>query len=784
VANDIEVSVGFEDVQTLRRELVGISKDAKSSASVFEREYNKVERTLKATAKASQSYYSSLLNLEKASKSASASASVFEKALNRDAVATKNLAIEKDRLAKAYVPLYAQSKLYEAELEKLNRAQALGVISDKQRQASLAQLDAAFANGTGVFSNYTQQVKSGANRAGVAMQQFGYQAGDFLVQVQSGTNAFVAFGQQATQMVGFLPMMVSGGAAATVTMFGLSASVAAITLGLSIVIPLVTAAAAFLMRSGDAAKKASGSLDSYADAMKGLAEETANAQSKVDQFYLKTTSSAVAKAKSEIKDLKVQAAQAKKEAEDAAKLLASGVGGTGNIGIAIFAGSLDYQARAAQKKLDAINDELAARYRILRVQEGIAAAEDAAALQNMIKLDRLTRLRELALVPLQNAIALEKQQGDKVEELYGKTVKFGAELLGISNTQLVDIETKANSIGASFSKWASGIAAAVVEMSNLNNALFVYNKKGELNKNMTGRGLPVGFGSGIVGGMTSSPRPSQRPMDLGVPDTKKGSSAVVGKIDTQEEYLAKLVREYDMKKKSLGMTDQQIKRNEFIFTLDEKIATMKSKVSDTEIEALRQQSIAAFDLYQAAEKQAAIMTNVTGSLETMFMSFVDGTKSIGDAFKGMLSDIILAIYRQQVAETAARGIGSFLSGMFTGLASANGNVFSGGSHVNAYADGGVVGGPTYFPMSGGKTGLMGEAGPEAIMPLKRGANGKLGVQVDGSAGGNITVVQHNSFGAGVSRAEIQAMMPKIVETTKAAVLDAKKRGGSYGSAFA
>jgi len=271
------------------------------------------------------------------------------------------------------------------------------------------------------------------------------------------------------------------------------------------------------------------------------------------------------------------------------------------------------------------------------------------------------------------------------------------------------------------------------------------------------------------------------PDDWNNKPTNTSTGVVAGKIDTQEEYLAKLSREYAMKKKSLGMTDQQIKRNEFIFTLDEKIATMKSKVSNTEIEALRQQSIAAYDLYQTAEKQAAIMDNVTSSLETMFMSFVDGTKSVGDAFKGMLRDIILQIYRQQVAETAARGISGFISGL---LKSANGNVFSGGSHVNAYADGVVVGGPTYFPMSGGKTGLMGEAGPEAIMPLKRGANGKLGVQVDGSAGGNITVVQHNSFGAGVSRAEIQAMMPKIVETTKAAVLDAKKRGGSYGSAFA
>jgi len=777
VANDIEVSVGFEDVQTLRRELVGISKDAKSSASVFEREYNKVERTLKATAKASQSYYSSLLNLEKASKSASASASVFEKALNRDAVATKNLAIEKDRLAKAYVPLYAQSKLYEAELEKLNRAQALGVISDKQRQASLEQLNTSFAKGTGVFSKYSQEISRRTSSMGVVMQQTGYQVGDFLVQVQSGTNPMVAFGQQATQLVGVLPLMTGLFGLSTTALIGLSA-------GLGIAIPLVTAIAAYFLRSGDAAKKASGSLDSYAEAMKGLAEETANAQSKVDQFYLKTTSSAVAKAKREIEDLKVQAAQAKKEAEDAAKLLASSTSGEQAFGLAFYAGSLEADKKVAQDKLDAINKELAARYQILRVQEGISAAEDAAATQNMIKLGRLTRLRELALVPLQNAIALEKQQGDKVEELYGKVVRVGSELLNISRVQLVDVftsaDTGANKLLGTLSKMLAkmnSMAQFGQNYANMGGGRYV--NKNELFANMGGRGGTTGA-NGAVAGVVDSKNYSL-PDNWKNKPTKTPTGVVAGKIDTQEEYLAKLVREYDMKKKSLGMTDQQIKRNEFIFTLDEKIATMKTKTSEQDIQTERTKAIASYDSWQAAEKQAAVMTSVTSSLETMFMSFVDGTKSVGDAFKGMLRDIILQIYRQQVAETAARGIGSFISGL---LKSANGNVFSGGSHVNAYADGGVVGGPTYFPMSGGKTGLMGEAGPEAIMPLKRGANGKLGVQVDGSSGGNITVVQHNSFGAGVSRAEIQAMMPKIVETTKAAVLDAKKRGGSYGSAFA
>ena len=49
--------------------------------------------------------------------------------------------------------------------------------------------------------------------------------------------------------------------------------------------------------------------------------------------------------------------------------------------------------------------------------------------------------------------------------------------------------------------------------------------------------------------------------------------------------------------------------------------------------------------------------------------------------------------------------------------------------------------PVTFPMRGG-TGLMGEAGPEAIMPLARGPDGKLGVR--GGGGGSVSVVMNIS----------------------------------------
>lgn len=72
---------------------------------------------------------------------------------------------------------------------------------------------------------------------------------------------------------------------------------------------------------------------------------------------------------------------------------------------------------------------------------------------------------------------------------------------------------------------------------------------------------------------------------------------------------------------------------------------------------------------------------------------------------------------------------------------AKGGVVSGGKLV-PMASGSVVYGTTYFPMADGKTGVMGEAGPEAVMPLTRTSDGALGVKVDGAAGGttNITNV--------------------------------------------
>ncbi|MCK0196344.1 phage tail tape measure protein [Ancylobacter sp. 6x-1] len=116
-------------------------------------------------------------------------------------------------------------------------------------------------------------------------------------------------------------------------------------------------------------------------------------------------------------------------------------------------------------------------------------------------------------------------------------------------------------------------------------------------------------------------------------------------------------------------------------------------------------------------------------------------KDAGEVFTALaqkISSLALDIALKPVEQ----GVASLLQGLLGGASGfATGGVFPQGlnGRVTPFASGGVVAAPTYFPMSGG-LGLMGERGAEAILPLRRGADGKLGVAAGGTGRGmNVTV---------------------------------------------
>ncbi|MFC6687784.1 phage tail tape measure protein [Jhaorihella thermophila] len=145
---------------------------------------------------------------------------------------------------------------------------------------------------------------------------------------------------------------------------------------------------------------------------------------------------------------------------------------------------------------------------------------------------------------------------------------------------------------------------------------------------------------------------------------------------------------------------------------------------------------------------------------------LDGAK-LSDALESVARSMSQTVYSAAV-QPVMDHVGGWLAGGVSKLVSgllpfADGGSFAQG-RVMPFANGGVVSGPVAFPMRGG-LGLMGEAGPEAIMPLARGADGKLGVRAEGG-GRPVTVVMNITTpdveGFRRSRGQIAAQMGRAL----------------------
>lgn len=161
------------------------------------------------------------------------------------------------------------------------------------------------------------------------------------------------------------------------------------------------------------------------------------------------------------------------------------------------------------------------------------------------------------------------------------------------------------------------------------------------------------------------------------------------------------------------------------------------------------------------------VTQTFGRLEDALVDFTEtGKFNFREFTKGVLEDLNRIIIRSLIIRPLAQGILAGVSGgagatggapttyggrssEFSGLESAKGSAFD-GTGARFFAKGGVVNGTTPFGYGGGKLGIMGEAGPEAILPLKRGANGDLGVKASPS---NVVVNVINQSGAETEQRE-------------------------------
>ena len=741
---DLEFVADFTDLQLMRRELVGVAKDAKQSAGVFEREYNKVERQITRTAKASQQHYNELLKVDRASKSAANSADVFNRELGKQEA---NL----ERLRMKFVEGHAAMDIYSKELNDLAVARKNDIITAAQQEKAIEQLNIELANGT-ILQRGSQR---GMNAMGMAIQQTGYQVGDFLVQIQSGTNWMVAFGQQATQLVGILPMF--------------STKLVGIAAGLGIVIPLATALGAMWMRSGQDAKDASSAIDSLDRSLKEYKKTqeaisrgmTLNEMLSVDELSsVRTQLKGIREELNSITTLGVA-----KSFLESIPLLGSSVGLGRQEQIAALKDAeqqaierirdlekklADERAQYAEEESKNLEQQIAIQRLSLQFGEDSVAVkrlENQQALENFETELRKKGITEESITSLLERLRVSQDLTAQQTESADEAQRFFNILEMADLSHLVDQSASlAVNMASAADNAAAALAARALDVANAPNIAYA------------GRG-------------TTSSRPAFQMDDQGRVTTvgqilseqerarkasSRGSSGGGGgAAKEQEDYVGKLLAEAEQKRKLIGLSEEETRRQEILYQLKEK----GLPTDDKRIEQIIQMEAETRKLMEAEQQREQLMQTVTSNIESAFMTVVDGSKSVEDAFRGMLRNIILAVYQQQVAKPAATAIGSLISGI-----------------IPSFDGGGFTG---YGSRSGG---LDGKGGSLAMVH----PNETVIDHTKGQSMGSVQVVNNFNISANGDESVkriIRGEVPRITEATKVAVLDAKRRGGSYGRAF-
>jgi len=165
--------------------------------------------------------------------------------------ATDNYVKELKKVAAADLAAAREKRVLTQTIERMNPA--LDTLQTKLRK------------GNGLLNQYTQEMQKSTGafgRYGFVAQQVGYQTGDFFVQIQSGTNVLVAFGQQMTQLVGLMTL-------------SLNPEIMAWGVALSIAVPLVTALGAAWMRTSEDSTK---SVDKISEAINDLKSDIDKAE--------------------------------------------------------------------------------------------------------------------------------------------------------------------------------------------------------------------------------------------------------------------------------------------------------------------------------------------------------------------------------------------------------------------------------------------------------------------------------------------------------------------------
>lgn len=266
--------------------------------------------------------------------------------------------------------------------------------------------------------------------------------------------------------------------------------------------------------------------------------------------------------------------------------------------------------------------------------------------------------------------------------------------------------------------------------------------------------------------------------------TKKAKRGIDDEYDVLEkikEAVAKKNRAVD--DAALALSEREVE------ALDKKRIAMEDmaerRMEYTRIETEGEEAIRE-SMEKTALKGKETFSDLTNAVQSWgnkaadtFADFVvDGKASFGDLVNSMLKDIV-RLQAKQVLDPITKAASSWLTDTVGGFfKNADGGAYA-SADLGRYS-GSVVSSPTLFRFAnGGSIGLMGEAGAEAILPLQRGPNGKLGVQAAGGGGVTVNIIEDSSRAGQTQSRQEQggaSVLDVFVDRIRAAVAGDITRG--------
>ena len=639
------------------------------------------------------------------------------------------------------------NKAYNRSVQQM--ATRLGQVTGNTNQARSAMMKYQYAikDATDEQLRFTTASGKGMRRMEILAQQAGYQIGDLAVQIQSGTNAAVALGQQGSQLLGFFgPMGAIAGA------------------GLAIATGLI----APFLKAKDSIEDANKALEDFENRLKKIREERLELTTGFDSQV-----AAISEERVQIAD-RIAELELRSTTETGLRLeLTRNLIAQEEERLSILTKELQSQLRREEtdkRIIDNVKEQNKLLEKQASVRKSILEAAQDLETNFEIANNRVKDAIDLAIQ--ENSILRMRVEGKSTEaEIQKELDRLEREKLNAS-LKILGIEPEVRNERLAQLRIQQELTKELKEEEAIRKRVSKITFSGLSTEDAMTALAYQEYGQGRLQGARSKPPKA--------PKATKGKNPA----ESMASIIKGMEEQARLQRQVVGLSDQEADRLQILYDLKERNINASGKMTEDQLEKAAER-IAAINAETAAlEAQEQRIQNIADVFESNFSDALMGIVTDFDILNGSIEDF--GHHTEQVFKNMAREVIKELyrifvvkkiTGFIAGFVGDVGSLYQGQTGFMQFSGGGYTGSGPRAGGLDGKGGFMAMLHPnETVIDHTKGQSAE-----------GVTVVQNINISTGVQqtvRNEIRTLMPQIADSAKAAVSDAKRRGGSYGRALA